>query len=231
MEPQQPTSSQPPDPIPPAEPAHHTPLKIILIAIGILLAGAILVFVYQTIQANRSWRFTEPPDMMGSINQVSPSPILDETAEWKTYTNTNSISGFQIDIPSIWKELEHSSSFENSSMFQAPDGSQIDLTVEQTTFNDLDSYLSDLDKTNTTAWEGKPSKTIKQTQLITIGNAKGIIRVEDWLAAGFTTKVTYIINDNKVFSITLLPYGDGNFETQEAAKKYDHILSTFTFLE
>ncbi|MCR4263665.1 MAG: hypothetical protein NUV98_03015 [Candidatus Roizmanbacteria bacterium] len=109
METQPLTSPQPPDPIQPTEPSHHKPLKLILIVIGIILASAVLVFAYQSINHPKNvetWPTSEvtltPTSYVPFVTDASTYEITDDSnmEGWKTF-NANTTK-YSIDYPSDW---------------------------------------------------------------------------------------------------------------------------------
>lgn len=218
-------SSNPPfAPPQPISPKNQLPLMYFVI-------GMIVVILVAVVSFGAGKRVASPVETNAPVS-VTPSttppvPTSDSTAGWKTYINEQ--YGYTIRWPDNWTEAEHSSNFRYLVPFEAPDKSQIQITALENNFQTLDAHLKHQDEIDSTGWEGSPAKEIKEAKGSAVGGYPAIERKEDWLAAGFTTTATYVAKGKNVYSIVILPYGEGELATQEAAKLYHQILSTFQF--
>ena len=103
--------------------------------------------------------------------------------------------------------------------------------VEQYKKRDLEIYIQEKDAESSTAYEGTPSIKVISSKPLAIGNYQAIQREEDWLAAGFNTKVTYLVAEDNIVTLALLPYPQKELTQMDAFLQYDQILQTFKFTE
>ncbi len=169
----------------------------------------------------------------GKGNESHPSPTtsvnLDETADWKTYKNDE--YGFEFGYPVLWEIINYpSNAYGIGFVLQASDYSGLKIITFKIKQQTLKQYLEAGDKVNQTAYEGSPSKTILSTKEITVANFPAIQREESWLAAGFTTIVTYLKKDDIVYSFQLQVNSSGIFTASDQIT-YNKILSTFKFIQ
>jgi hypothetical protein len=156
---------------------------------------------------------------------VSPTPAT-SVPGWGTYSDELNI--YQINAPSSWERLTHSSNFWGMHLItlKAPDDSVFQASATLAKNQTLTSYLQSIDKRNSTAWEGLPSKNILTSNSVTIGAIPGIERKEEWLAADYTTVVTYFKVSDYVFDFSIQP-SNVKYPGSEVYKNYYRILSSF----
>ena len=161
--------------------------------------------------------------------KATPTPANAIRSDWKTYTND--LYGYTIKFPKNWVPVEHASNVQNVDSWKAPDGSTIQILVTELESSlTLDQYLERLDQTNSTGWEGKPAVNVIHVKRgLTVGSEPAVQRTEDMLAAGFTTTSTYVKNGKYVYSLRILPGGEGNISNSQAAAQYDATLASFLF--
>lgn len=131
---------------------------------------------------------------------------------------------FRFVYPSDWQEVPvEGPDFPH---FVASDGSRLSIQVFDTTFDSLTGFLQDFDKRNQTSWEGRPSRKIISSEKTTIAGLPGVRRIEDWLAADFTTVNTYIYVNNQVYSFFIVPL-ELPYDQTQAYSAYFDILASF----
>lgn len=160
--------------------------------------------------------------------QAIPSGVStqsDRTTDFQAVVNED--LDFEIKIPKEWAIPEKALDETPVVRYIAPDKSSFEVFIQNTTLNTLEEYLNKMDEENKTGWEGSPSKEVLETKESIIGKYQAVMRKERWLAADFTTVVTYIKVTNKIYTFTVIPNPDIKFENQDASINYELILSTF----
>lgn len=167
-----------------------------------------------------------------TLEQTAPSPTptpaasIDPTADWNTYNGEE----FEFKYPKQWTEIEHSSNFTDNLTFQAPDQSNLNVYIDtDKKYKSLSDYLAAMDKKSRTSYEGAPAIKILASKNIESNNFQAVQRSEEWLAAGFTTTVTYVWHEGLVGK--LYPTSPDSTQSSLAHSNYDQILSTFKFTE
>ncbi|MBI2612017.1 hypothetical protein HYW54_04720 [Candidatus Gottesmanbacteria bacterium] len=216
----------PPNPPPNIPPPSPFPKKI-LILIGIVIVILLTITAAYFLGKSKSKQNTTIPSPTSVSSSSIPTTIT--TANWKTFTNSQ--YRYEIKIPQTWNALDPSPDFPNINEFQAPDTSSIRIMAEQYKTRELEMYLQEKDKVSSTAYEGEPSIKVISSRPITVSNYQAIEREEDWLAAGFNTKVTYLISGDKIVTLSLLPYAEKEITKMDAYLLYDQILQAFKFLD
>lgn len=247
----------PPNQTPTPQPAVSSPkpkntLVFLLSISSLVLLAATVLFAYQTTQLRSRLAAIETSQLVTPTAISTPTPTLSPTptcrprpacldmtpacklpetpdmcpkTSWKTFINEK--YNFGISLPADWREVEHSSNFDYIFPFEALDKSQFQITVSTPVAISLEKYLEKMDQESSTAWEGQPSKKVISTLATNRAGYPAILRKEDWLAAGFTTFSTYIKVDGRVYTFTVLPYGDRPLVEQEAYDKNLQILDSF----
>jgi hypothetical protein len=212
---------------PPSDEEPRNLLKMVVLFVGVpLFIATTLYFLWQNFR-----KLNEPsiPIVDNPKQEPIPSPstpvVIDKTADFQTVENK--ILNFEIRIPKTWTIPEKALDETPLVRYLAPDNSQFEVFVADTTLNTLDEYLAKIDAENKTGWEGSASKEVLDTKPTRFGDNQAVIRKERWLAADFTTVVTYMKIDSKVYTFTVIPTPEEIYENQEAAKNYELILSTF----
>ncbi|MDP3973913.1 MAG: hypothetical protein Q8P92_03710 [Candidatus Daviesbacteria bacterium] len=196
-------------------------LLIIGLVVLVLVVGAGGYFLYQK-QVNK-------PVTTPQTSQVTPSPIPDETANWKTYSNSS--LGFSFSYPMILDHLydqfgfNHPDNPEGNLLLQNFDGSKprqdqptdFQMVVEAYKNSDqvtLDKYVKDPNK----VWNQSGVQIFAD---ITLGNEPAL----KGLAIQKNEKVPTIWVSHKGYVLTIY------LETPKStnASLFDQILSTFKF--
>lgn len=162
------------------------------------------------------FRITKTPP----ISQNSPPQT--DTSGWKTYFET----GYQIKVPNEWTQPVSSG---ESTSWSAPDSSQLQIRTEPAYGRTIAQYLEDSDRQSQSSWEGQPSKKIDSSKTVSVDSHTGIQRQEEWLAAGFTTTVTYLPMGTNVLIIAALPSSNPP-QQAEVLKIYSTIIASLKFL-
>ncbi len=186
----------------------------------ILVASAIVAGIYH-------WQNLQQQPVFVPVQK-------DETASWKTYTSDN--YNFELKYPPSWTvQAAHDDAYDAESLsFQAPDTSGVDLFVDADVKDkNLAEYMKAADEISKTAYEGQPSKEIVSSQNIMVAGQPAVRRVENLLAAGFTTISTYVMNGGNVYWLWLRVSGlEPNLKyTVEEQKNYDRVISSFKFVD
>lgn len=105
---------------------------------------------------------------------------------------------------------------------------RIDFYVASDTSPNLGSYLSQLDKTTLTAYEGRPSRKIQSSRPVIVSGQDCTERQEYLIAADITRIVTYCKTGSSVYSIALTPAPGTGLSVDLAI--YQQLLSTFRFM-
>jgi hypothetical protein len=202
------------------------------VLIGLLFLFALFIGGY-----GWYWWKTTPPETQQEHVQtlLSPTPA-DLTADWKTYKD--SANGFSIQYPKKWIEpinetdyavisdIRFAPSDSNLNEANKNPGYVIEITITkgnqvQPTFNGYEKYKS----------RGATTTIIDGVEATTISNfGLDVPRVQ-----------TYFKKDNTLYAIQLRFHGDKYISKNgvqdeekdfpEAKKIYDHMLSTFTFIQ
>ncbi len=206
-------------------------VNIFLILIAFLAMGA--VGYWAGLQQKTEVTSVEPTMDINTEN--NPSDVFSDTAKdptlnWKTYTNTK--YGFEFKYPADKYLLNPSDGIDyESAVLVSRSGSGSALlsvaVISSSTSQTLYQYLLAQDKLNQTAYEGTPSVKVLGTQDTVIAGVQSTQRMEDLLAAGFSTLVTYIKKGDKVFRVTAGFDDKTNKITNE--EEYNKILTTFKF--
>ncbi len=175
-----------------------------------------------------------PWPMPSPITSASPLPSgwpqpsstpLPPPADWQLIENQ--VFNYTIRIPKTWKQKLHASSTYTVNIFDATDGSSLQILTEKNPRSEtLEQYLKKLDGEQQTGWEGKPNaKTISENKTVLLGHP-AIVRLQFLSAAGFETQSEYALMGSTFFTFTALPNADKKVSQTEAGKYFDQILST-----
>lgn len=238
------TPTNPPANDKPAEPTRLTPppilekdshinrRNVLLVLLGIFLFSSVIAALFLTQYFITQYQLQQSQPKPTPTVTTTPTATPDPTANWQIYQSD--LYHYEMKFPADWKQIEHSSNFEYITSYRSSDDSYLEIIATKVPADQtLDQYLAQMDQTNATGYEGKPSKKILSTNQTKVDNQPAIKRVEEWLAAGFTTSVTYVKIDydkldSYVFSFAAIPSGDN--QDGEAFKQYSTILSTFKML-
>ncbi len=206
-------------------------VNIFLILIAFLVMGAVGYWagLHQKTEVT-SVESTTEMNTENNLSAVVTDNAKDLTLDWKTYTNTK--YGFEFKYPAS-KYLVNPSDgvdYENTVLVSRNDSVSALLSIaviSSSTSQTLYQYLLAQDKLNQTAYEGTPSVKVLDTSDMVIAGVQSTQRMEDLLAAGFSTLVTYIKKGDKVFRVTAGFDDKTNKITNE--EEYNKILTTFKF--
>jgi hypothetical protein len=161
------------------------------------------------------------PDAGGYCTPVS-------IVKTKSKAYTDELKTYLIVAPADWEWITHSSNFWSMHFItlKAPDNSVFQSSAEETNNRTLVSYLQERDKQNAIGWEGQPSKKILSSKNVTVGNYPGVERIEEWLAAGYTTVVTYFKVGDYIYEASIQP-SEIDYQNSQVYKNYYQILSSF----
>jgi hypothetical protein len=182
-------------PVPVSNPKAFSGLFFFLLTIIIILFGSAVYLFYQYRLLSKQIE----------LLQTTPAPAPTPAPGLTTKTVIGSSGAYRITIPGDWKKLESVNNLEQQDRFQAPDGSILTVNVFDANKDSLIELLSDMDKTDATGWEGKPSKKILSSKSTNLYGLPAIEREEILLAADYTTIATYGLIDNKVFRFSIAP--------------------------
>lgn len=219
--------------IEPTDPKPRNLIKMILLFVVAPLIVATFLFL--------SWgnlRKLNSPDVpiidtpstsVTPSTNVEPS-VAPSTEKSELKTERNEKLGVEIRIPKTWNLQPQATEEAPIARYVAPDNSSFEVFTADTTLKTLNDYITKIDADNKTGWEGSPSKEVIETKMTKIATFPAVTRKERFLAADFVTVVTYVMYGTKVYTFTVIPNADDAFETQEAAKNYDAVLSSLKFL-
>ncbi len=164
----------------------------------------------------------------GALVLQKSTTTTDETAGWKTYTNTE--YGFSLSYPPNWNMLNYpEAGISMGVAFQADDLSGFNATASRVPNGQtLKQVLQIGDEQSKSAYEGTPSKSIISSKEVSLGGLVGIQRKEIWYAAGFATMVTYAVKNNTLYTFRLSVSREGTY-TDKDLETYNQILSTVKF--
>lgn len=217
-----PSQPQPVQPEIPSQQSNSNLLKILSIGLGVIGIGIIIGIGGYLLGTKKS----QLP-VQKAVSQVSPSPIPDPTANWKTYTNTE--FGYQIRYPADWTLKQNTDSASPYPALYPAEDSLDYLSLRTTTFSPED-YIADLRSSAEKVVSGEvivgqQTKTdiagITAYKIFTSSEAEG----GDKYVIGFNNR-TIIIGQhfNYIVSLPL----DGKTKLLEIFNK---ILSTFKFTD
>ena len=144
------------------------------------------------------------------------TPLASPTAPFTGYEDP--AKRFKVGVPQDWKVGTVASTADsallplqgqNQVILKKPTGESISITLYPAILNpSLQQWLDARDKQSQTAYEGQPSKKILTTKPTVVSGYPAIERKEEWLAAGFTTVVTYVMVEGNAYVIELIPQAE-----------------------
>jgi len=200
-----------------------------LLISGIVLACFIVFGVGGYFLGTKQWStknsaptITQTP----SISQI-PSQTTTSTSDWKTYTITTEptldLTNYTVNVPTSWKQIEHSSNFQNTETFQDTYGQfTYQLVIHQ--------------EKNFNGQTGKPYTTLKEltgfpydVPTLVVDEQKAA-QVLPRAGSESDYKVLFFSKDSKlVLSIELDTPRDGS-KLQEGEAIFKQILASFKLL-
>ena len=194
-------------------------LPIILLTLTSLFSIFGLVYFYFQTQALQQQLTSQPNPTSSVIAIAQPSPTVNPTGDWQTYSNTN--IGATIKYPPTWtiKEDSNGKSVDFNTNIKSP------KIVGEAQVNYFFNFQLE-DSSNFQAWSNDPSST--KLDSVTINNKV----FERYIGADMFYTLNYIHKkpDNMLIRFYLGPY-----TKEEAATSLDQtvkqILSTLTFLK
>ena len=197
----------------PAKPQSGT-LKTLLTSFALILLGVFIGVLASS--------FVPAP------SPISPPTPTPEVPPSNLQSLTSPIYNFSVQVPDNWTRVETSSNFPYLFQFRASDESTFEVLVRDLpTGQTLEQYLSEQDEISQTAFEGQPSKKIISSQPITINGVEGVEREEEFLAAGLTGRVIYIVSTTNIYSLSFIPGPANNVLESEVYKSKQTIIDGF----
>ncbi len=146
-----------------------------------------------------------PAATVPSGGSSSSAPQSGTTVGWKVVGNPG--GKYEVQVPAAWVG-EIQSDGQYALNYSGTNGTmQAYVAYAQGAMN-ISSYLQKLDAARATGYEGQPSHEVKDTGHVTIDGTPGAQRREYALAAGFEMEVTYVLKNDKVY--TLSTWHEGN---------------------
>jgi hypothetical protein len=213
-------------------------VQIIIAVIVVLAIGAGAMFVYQkysqkpTLSPTQTTANNNPTQ---TINKTSPSPVTsDETAGWKTYTNTAEKITFK--YPNDWDTVAPSGK-EDPTLVTVRSPIVIDSPSEPLRYlltiivapTQQNSVSEAMDSTIAQIKSQNPNYPQINTEKIKVGNQEAELTT-DLPSQGGSIQI-YIIYNKRLYQLTFLPYDPKKAEwrSREFRRTLDNILSTFKF--
>lgn len=189
-----------------------SPLFILFISIVFLLVGIAIGYALAL--------YVPSSDLLSPKVETSiTSPTVIQTTP-STGGNVITTERYRITIPNDWVATE-----DVVGIYQAPDGSTLSVTVFESDTDSLKTYLANLDKLTSTSWEGKPAVKVIDTKEVTVIGLPAIQRVEELLAADFTTIHTYLLINRQVYSFSIIPLEIPYTQT-DVYSRYEEVINT-----
>ncbi|MBU4338871.1 hypothetical protein KKB43_02295 [Patescibacteria group bacterium] len=185
--------------------------KLVLVAAIIVSLGALFGAIGY-LAKNKAAKIQHP--------QVSPAPVINETADWETYRNEK--YGFEFKYPMEWlykivsekqvefREREKAYSIEESDTYA------IGIFLDENISNLTAEQIAE-------ARKSKSSFPVEIKTLI-VGNTDAAQTVD------YLQQSTIIVKDNKIYKIVTPNFGNNDLN-KSVREIYDKMLSTFKFIE
>lgn len=217
-----PTSSETPEPISPQIKTESSFGRTFLVWLALILLGILLGVLASFFLPVFSLPFQNTPTVPNPTPTPTPTPSISLLGIQRITTEK-----YKINIPSDWKQPGG-----EGGTFQAPDGSSLSISVGETNSKQesLTDYLVELDSLQKTSWEGQPVKKVISSRNISIAGFPAVQRIEDWMAAGFTTINTYILVNQTIYSFFIIP-SDLSYDKTDVFKEYNSVLDSFEPLD
>lgn len=192
--------------------------KIFVVLIFFFIILILGMLILKSLSNPKTLPSPTPKNIETPVSEESP------TADWVLYVQKS--LAFQLKIPKDWR-TETNTEQPNTVWLKAPDESIIEIIATNRANLNLSDYIRKISDESQTAWEGKPSKEFGEEIDTSVGDFSAIETTVKYLAAGFTTTVTYAEVEQKIFSFTILPPPSGDTINNTAHENYSLILSTF----
>lgn len=210
-------------PQPPARVPGNLPLLVLLVVV----VAALAVFALAFNSKNRTTDLFSDKGMPSDSYQVPLGVSLGETqpqdpfAGWNTYKNASGT--FEFRYPANWQAKAEGQAVR----ITYPQATGTDILVAYSAVtSSLDTYVSALDQASLTAFEGKPSVTVKSQSKEKVNGYAAVQRLQAVNAAGLEQKITYLYDQGRILSVsTAMERIGGEWE-----QAYDLILSSFRFI-
>lgn len=192
------------------------PLRsLAFLTVGILI-GSLLGYFIPIKGANK--------DSISEENLLVSQIPTPETSDTQLFSDPQ--GRYRLDLPKDWTKIEMGESFPDSNHFQAVDGSTFIINSEETTSENLSTFLASRDQRDLTSWEGKPSRRVIDQLEVEVFGLPAIRRTEHWLAADFQTVNTYSLINGTVYSFYIIPL-ELPYNQTDAFSKYQEIIDSF----
>jgi len=179
--------------------------------------------------------FAKCPEAEQKNEQASTEqPAYAYIKDWKIYQNDK--YNFEFQYPDYWKASgkpvkdNFVSLIDELPSEENPDTIEFSARViADKKYTSLDSFLKEQDRTRLTAWEGKPSITIRSSEKININGSDAIRREIYNNAAGFPGIETFILKSGTIYNLSINIYV-GEIVLGRS-RLYDKVIGTFRFTE
>jgi len=191
-------------------------VKVILTSLALILLGILIGVLASSFI---------PLSPSGAPATPSPTPEAVVSLYQSVKSDEN---GFSVQVPKDWVSLERTAATPYLFQYQALDSSTFEILVRDLPAGKtLTQYLADEDAITKTAFEGKPSKRILNSQPIVINGVSGIEREEEFLAAGLLGRVVYLPGKTNVYALSFIPKDSTPGISSEVYKAKQVILDSF----
>jgi hypothetical protein len=145
---------------------------------------------------------------------------------WTTYTNAEGF--YSLQTAPKWLHITVDPLDKTGAYFDTSASALLQVKVEKVSSDSLDAYLTALDQSRATAWDGKAAAKVTKSTVVKVGEYDGLERQENWSATGTQAYVTYAQIQDYLYTFSLVPTGGKNAVTSETViREYRQALSTF----
>ncbi|MFA6422594.1 MAG: hypothetical protein WCV92_04290 [Candidatus Buchananbacteria bacterium] len=207
------------------EPIKHSNAPAIVMAVVVVIIIIMAICFYVLDKPTGSINNVQEQSNSNANYQVPlgvdiPGKALDPYAGWNYFKNSSNTYEFK--YPKNWQVKARG----QDAQLIYPDVTSTQILVSyQLVDKKLSDYLSQLDKTALTAFEGKPSVKIEEEKAITVNGFSAITRLQHLNAADLDQKITYIYNNGRVLTFSMI--GQLSSDWIDA---YNLILPSFNFV-
>ena len=158
-----------------------------------------------------------------NTNGNSEAAVIDG---WSTYTNAEGF--YSLQTAPKWTHITVDPLDKTGAYFDTAGSALLQVKVEKVSTDSLDAYLTSLDQSRATAWDGKAAAKVTKSTAVKVGQYDGLERQENWSATGTQAYVTYAQIQDYLYTFSLVPTSGKNAVTSETViREYRQALSTF----